>query len=312
MSGLAVRPLGASGIDVSILALGSWRTYERIPRERARAVMQAARDAGITFLDDARYNDETGSAPIPTGYSEVVFGELFRSVGWVRDEVVVANKLWWEFWPEQSAAEELGASLGRMQFDHVDLIYSMPPPDGLSVAELVGDVAGLVAAGMARAWGIGNWKAPQLAEALDVCRAEGLPLPCAAQLPYSLVSREWVEGSQMAGILASGDVGLVSSYSLAGGILSGKYLTGGAGRASDGDPNVGAPAAVARQLADLAREWAVEPAQLALAFPLLHPHLSSLLFGATTPEQVAQNVGAVALADSLDAAQVERLRAVGA
>ncbi|MBO0825139.1 MAG: aldo/keto reductase, partial [Actinobacteria bacterium] len=73
------------------MALGSWRTFERIPREQGLAVMLAAREAGITFLDDARYNDETGAAPIPTGYSEVVFGELFRAAGWQRDDVVVAN-----------------------------------------------------------------------------------------------------------------------------------------------------------------------------------------------------------------------------
>jgi aryl-alcohol dehydrogenase-like predicted oxidoreductase len=90
------RPLGASGIDVSALSLGSWRTYERIPREQGLAVMKAAQEYGIDFLDDARYNDETGTAPLPTGYSEVVFGELFRAAGWRRDEVVVANKLWWE------------------------------------------------------------------------------------------------------------------------------------------------------------------------------------------------------------------------
>ena len=66
--------------------------------------MRAAMEAGINFLDDARYNDETGHAPIPTGYSEVVFGELFRAAGWRRDETVVSNKLWWEFWPDQSPA----------------------------------------------------------------------------------------------------------------------------------------------------------------------------------------------------------------
>src|SRR2546427_7437353 len=57
-----------------------------------------------TLFRSARYDDETGEAPIPTGYSEVVFGELFRASGWKREEVVVSNKLWWEFWPEQSAA----------------------------------------------------------------------------------------------------------------------------------------------------------------------------------------------------------------
>ncbi len=110
------RALGGSGIDVSVLALGSWRTYERIARDQGVAVMRAARELGIDFLDDARYNDETGRAPVPTGYSEIVFGELFRASGWRRDEVVVANKLWFEFWPEQSAEQEL---------------ERIPPKDGL-------------------------------------------------------------------------------------------------------------------------------------------------------------------------------------
>ena len=103
-SSVPLVPLGHSGIEVSRLALGSWRTYERISRDQGVQVMRAAREAGINFLDDARYNDETGQAPVPTGYSEMVFGELFRAAGWRRDETVVSNKLWWEFWPDQSPA----------------------------------------------------------------------------------------------------------------------------------------------------------------------------------------------------------------
>ena len=64
---LPAVPLGTSGLQVSRMALGSWRTYERISRERGLSVMRAARDAGVTFLDDARYNEETGQAPIPSG-----------------------------------------------------------------------------------------------------------------------------------------------------------------------------------------------------------------------------------------------------
>ena len=121
---MPMSALGRSDLRVSRLALGSWRTYERISRDQGVRVMRAAREAGINFLDDARYNDETGHAPLPTGYSEVVFGELFRASGWRRDEVVVSNKLWWEFWPDQSPAQELAGSLARMGLDHVDLIYS--------------------------------------------------------------------------------------------------------------------------------------------------------------------------------------------
>ena len=147
------RPLGSSGIEVSGLSLGSWRTYERLPAEMGIAIMRAARDQGVTFFDDARYNDETGLAPIPTGYSEVVFGKLFRAAGMRRDDVVIANKLWWEFWPQQDAAAELDASLDRMGLDYVDLIYAAPPAAGQSVADLTGEVCGLIAAGKARAWG---------------------------------------------------------------------------------------------------------------------------------------------------------------
>ena len=134
---LPVVPLGASGISVSRLALGSWRTYERMSRERGLAVMWAAREAGVTFLDDARYNDETGEAPIPSGYSEVVFGELLRASGWQRDEVAVSNKLWWEFWPAQTPAQELAESLGRMGLEHIDLIYSETPPADVSLEDVV-------------------------------------------------------------------------------------------------------------------------------------------------------------------------------
>jgi aryl-alcohol dehydrogenase-like predicted oxidoreductase len=200
-----IRRLGASELEVTPLSLGSWRTFERIGRDDGLAVMRAAREHGINFLDDARYNDETGRHELPTGYSEVLFGELFRAAGWERETTVVSNKLWWEFWPEQDAAAELDGSLGRMGFDYVDLIYANPPPEDLPVAEMVAAVAELVAAGKARAWGVVNWEAGPLREASQAASAQGLPQPCAVQLPYSLVAREWVESVEMrAALEASG------------------------------------------------------------------------------------------------------------
>jgi aryl-alcohol dehydrogenase-like predicted oxidoreductase len=195
------RPLGSSGLEVSRLSLGSWRTFERIPREDALAVMSAALEQRFNFVDDARSNDETGTAPIPTGYSEVLFGELFRAVGWDRADTVVSNKLWWEFWPEQSAAAELDGSLMRMGFDYVDLIYANPPPDDLPIADMVAAMGELVASGKARAWGIVNWLAGSVPAAAQAAREQGVPAPCAAQLPYSLVRRDWVEGDDMTAAL---------------------------------------------------------------------------------------------------------------
>ena len=308
------RALGRSGIEVSALALGSWRTYERIPRDQGLAVMRAAREAGITFLDDARYDDETGAAPLPTGWSEVVFGELFRAAGWKRDEVIVANKLWWEWWPRQSAAEELDASLGRMQLDHVDLIYAERPPDGLTVEEIVADVSELLQAGKARAWGVLNWSADLLAEATSIAERAGVVPPAATQLVYSVAVPEVVEDERMQEALRAGGTSVVASASLAGGALCGKYGRGGDGRLSArlDDPRHRRALEVGDRLAGdgLCVELDASPAQLAYAFALRGPGVGSVLFGVTTPEQVAENVVALDVVDRLTDDLVARIREV--
>ena len=290
------RALGSSELQVSALALGSWRTYERIPQEQGLEVMGAAQELGIDFLDDARYDDETGAAPIPTGYSEVVFGELFRAAAWKRDEVVVANKLWFEFWPEQSFAEELDASLGRMRLDHVDLIYATWPPEGLGAEEIVDGVAGLIATGKSRAWGTVNWTPALLREATEVADARGVPRPCCAQLPYSLVSRSWVEGADEAAALAGSGSTVVASAVLAGGALTGKYAEpGAAGRMTDrlDEPSVREALALGPALRELSERYDTTPAALALAFALGGERVASVLFGATRPEQVRENARAL-------------------
>jgi aryl-alcohol dehydrogenase-like predicted oxidoreductase len=276
--------------------------------------MRAARGAGITFLDDARYDDETGAAPISTGYSEVRFGELFRAEGWPRAETVVTNKLWWEFWPEQSAAAELDASLSRMKFDYVDVIYANPPAPGLSLEDLVSSVAALVTAGKARAWAIVNWTASQILEASNIATRLGAPQPCAAQLPYSVVQRSPVEDAAMLAALDACNSPVVASFVLAGGVLTGKYdADPNAGRAAGNlrEPSVIAAAAAGRQLAELAQKLDTTPATLAVVFALTNPRVASVLFGATKPPQVEQNATALRLADALDDAQLAELRAIG-
>ena len=308
------RPLGASGIEVSELALGSWKTYERIPRDIGIAVMQKARDLGINFLDDARYNDDSGTAPMKSGYSEVVFGELFRASGWKRDEVVLANKLWWEFWPEQRAAAELEASLGRMGMDYLDLAYAERPPAGLTMQEIVRDVGALIAAGKLRAWGVLNWKPEQITTATEAAAAEGVPPPCAAQLAYSLVRRSPVEDPEMAHALDVAQAGIVASFALDGGALTGKYAEPGAtgrlaGRLSDESHQPALKAA--SDLRALAERIARKPAPMAIAFALLNARVSSVLFGATTPEQLVENASAVELVAAIDDETIADLRRIG-
>jgi aryl-alcohol dehydrogenase-like predicted oxidoreductase len=306
--------LGSSGIQVSRLALGSWRTFERISRDQGILVMQAARDAGINFLDDARYNDETRHAPMPTGYSEVIFGELFRAAGWRRDEVIVSNKLWWEFWPDQSPAQELAGSLGRMGLDHIDLIYSEVPPDGVGLEDAMDMITGLLRAGAARAWGTLNWTPEQMERAWQIADREGVPGPTATQPPYSLMRREFVDDPGMRRLAADRGVAIVASYTLAGGVLTGKYdQDPGAGRAAGllEQRRYAPGVAAGRELAALAGDLGADPASLAMAFALLDPAVTVVLFGATRPEQVVANIGALAVADRLTPDERGRLAAIG-
>jgi aryl-alcohol dehydrogenase-like predicted oxidoreductase len=301
------RALGASGIDVSLLSLGSWRTYEHISREQGLAVMKSARGCGIDFLDDARYNDETGKAPLKTGYSEVVFGELFRAAGWRRDDVVVANKLWWEFWPTESAQQELDSSLTRMGFDHIDLIYATAPPNGLGAGEIVESVAGLLSSGKARAWGVVNWPPELLVEAARLARASGVPPPCAAQLAYNVIWRTSVEGVEESAALDEADVSVVASAVLVYGALTGKYADPDAtGRiaAKLDEPLFQEALDAAPTLLDLGARFSTTPTALAIAFALAGPRVASVVFGATRPEQVRENVRAL----DVDPAAVAEMR----
>ena len=312
---MPVVPLGVSGIPVSRLALGSWRTFERIDRDRGVSVMTAARDAGITFLDDARYNDETGRAPIPSGYSEVVFGELFRAAGWRRADTVVANKLWWEFWPQETPAEELAGSLGRMRLDYIDLIYSERLPAGVTVEDAVGMIGGLIKDGNARAWGTLNWTPSQIDQAFQVAERAGVPGPTATQPAYSLVRRAAVEDPLLQQVITERGLAIVASYTLAGGILTGKYdQDPQAGRAAGtlDSPQWASAVAAGRELAAFASQTGRDPANLAMAFALLNPAVAAVLFGATRPEQVTANLGALSVAQSLSPDERRRLTAIGA
>ena len=295
------------------MSLGSWRTFERIPRDEGVAVMRAAQEAGIDFLDDARYDDETGEAPLRTGWSEIVFGELFRAAGWDRDAVVVANKLWWEHWPDEDAAAELDGSLERMGLSHVDLIYAIRPPDGLPVATVVEQVAGVIESGRARFWGTGMWSADQHVVALDVCDATGAPPPVAAQMACSLVDHAGPDDPVMRRALDRGQIGLVASYVLAGGTLTGKYGRGESGRASDDPtPVLEAGKSVATGVTELADAWSVPASHVAFAYALQHPQLASIVFGASSAEQLRENVGAWETYAAMTPAQLASIRDLAA
>lgn len=308
------RPLGNSGVEVSALSLGSWLTYEFMAEADALAVIGAAIDAGVNFLDDARYDDRTGSAPIKSGYSEVVFGRLLRKGGWNRDDLFIANKLWYEFYPEESPEDELDGSLSRLQLDTIDLVYCERPPASLTVAEMVRQMDALIKTGKLRHWGILNWSIAQIEEACQVATAEGLTPPCAAQLVYSLFHRSPVEDEPTRQLFDTAGIAVVASYSLHGGLLTGKYNQGEAavaGRFSAEDlesmrrKNL---LAKAGKVISVAQELACTPAQLALAYCLKNEQVASVLFGATKVSQVEENVQSLQILPHLGPELLAELR----
>ena len=310
------RTLGHSGLRVSALSLGSWNTFEYMPEPEALKVMTAAVAAGINFLDDARYNDTSGKAPLKTGYSEVVFGNLLRAGRFKRDDLVIANRLWFEFFPAESLEVEIDGSLSRIGIDHLDLVFCYSLPESLRPADLVAQLAQLVASGKIRYWGSANWPVELLTECCDIAMSNGAPLPTAAMVPYSLLNRTYVENDAMQALCRKHRIALVASFALQGGLLTGKY------NESQDPVTIRRDAAAIDALrADgtldktgrfvaLAREAGYSPTQLALAYCLKHPQVASLLFGATSVAQLNENLGALQLLSAVDDDLMARLEAI--
>src|SRR5205807_1965540 len=226
---------------------------------------------------------------------------------------VLANKLWWEFWPREDAAEELDGSLRRMGMDRVDLIYSERPPQGLTMSDLVGQVGKLLKAGKARAWGVLNYPPALLVEATEAARRAGVPPPCATQLAYSLAFRRDVEDPAQEAALRKAGAGVVASYVLQGGTLTGKYADPNAKGRMAGkldDERSQAGIALAPKLRAFAARIGAAPSAVAIAFALLNPNVATVLFGATSPAQVAENVVALEVLNRLDQKTAAELRAL--
>jgi aryl-alcohol dehydrogenase-like predicted oxidoreductase len=311
---MELRRLGNSNLQVSLLSLGSWQTFEFIDEQDGLSVMARAIDCGINFLDDARYTDKTGKAPIPSGYSEVVFGRLLKKGGWKRDRLVIANKLWFEFYPKEDLATELDGSLSRLQMDYLDIVYCAAPAASLPLTDMLKQVDRLIASGKLRAWGVLNWPAAKIEEACRLAIAESLHPPHAAQLPYSILQRSPVEDAEMQRVCETHGISVVASYTLHGGVLSGKYARAESNARNRMDQ---------KQLDDLRRTGMLDraakvaavaqrlgctPAQLAIAYCLKNRHVASVLFGAKTDKQIDENLGALKILQSVDDRALAEIR----
>jgi L-glyceraldehyde 3-phosphate reductase len=197
-----------------------------------------------------------------------------------------------------------------MGFDRLDLLYSSTLPDAVPVPLAVEQIAAVLATGRVTAWSVVNWSAAAISEAAREAERQGIPQPCAAQLPYSLARLDWVEDPAMDAALEATGASLIPSASLAGGALSGKYADGASGRLSAelAEGRRGREVALGAALRAPAARHKTTPATLAIAFTLLHPRAASTLIGATAPAQIDAALEAVSLAERLTPEDVAELR----
>jgi aryl-alcohol dehydrogenase-like predicted oxidoreductase len=288
------RRLGTSGLKVSEVGLGCNNFGMRMDQEATGAVVAAALDAGITLFDTA---DVYGATK-----SETMLGEALKGK---RHEVVIATKFAMQVGPRPDQAggsrrhvvNAVEASLKRLKTDYIDL-YQMHRPDGdTPIEETLGALDDLVRSGKVRYLGNSNFAGWQIAEADGIAKAEHLNRFVSAQNNYSLLERR-VEHEVLPACAHFG-LGFLPFFPLASGLLSGKYRRGEA--APEGTRLAGPRGAQAlneknfdrlERLAAFADGHGRTLLDLALAWLLGHPPVSSVIAGATRPEQVQANAAA--------------------
>lgn len=298
------RPLGRSGLKVSELCLGTmtfdggdgmWKAIGQLGQDEATALVKAALDAGINFFDTANIYSE--------GASERMLGHALKELGVNRAEVVVATKAFGQMYPGpngQGASrghliDACKDSLSRLGLDHIDLyqLHGFDPTTPLE--ETMEALDWLVKAGMVRYVGVSNWAAWQLTKAQGIAVHRGLSPIRSIQSYYTLAGRD-LEREVIPAIQSEG-VGLMVWSPLAGGYLSGKYTGANAadGRRAGFDfPPLDKDKAdrIVEAMRPIAVAYGISVAQVALAWLLAQPAVTSVIVGAKRMEQLTDNIAA--------------------
>ena len=304
------RRLGRSGLKVSALSLGAWVTYgAQVGEETAYECMTEAFDGGVNFFDNAE--------AYASGRAEVVMGNVIRRAGWKRSDLVVSTKLFWGGkgpndvgLSRKRIIEGIDRSLSRLQLEHVDLLFCHRPDPDTPIEETVRAMNHVLAQGKALYWGTSEWSADQIADAAAIAAREHLIGPSMEQPQYHLFHRDRVE-REYAKLYERIGLGLTIWSPLASGLLTGKYDHGDVPGTRASLPGldwlreelVGAAARPkierVKKLKAVADRLGCTRAQLALAWCLKNPHVSSAITGATRREQVKENLGAMPVVERL-------------
>jgi L-glyceraldehyde 3-phosphate reductase len=300
---MTYRRTGRSGLDLPVISLGLWHNFgDDMPFDRQRDILRRAFDLGITHFDLANnYGPPYGSA-------ETNFGRhLADDFAPYRDELVISTKAGYDMWPgpygqgggsRKYVLSSLDQSLRRMGLDYVDIFYSHRPDPTTPLEETMGALDSAVRSGKALYAGISSYSPQDTAKAAAILADLGTPL-LIHQPSYSMLNR-WIETEGLLDTLEQVGAGCIAFSPLAQGMLTGKYLDGvpEGSRASQGkslsselltDEALGH----IRTLNDIAATRGQSLAQMALAWALRDPRVTTVLIGASSVAQLEQNVGAL-------------------
>ena len=302
---MTYRSCGRSGLRLPAISLGLWHNFgDTTPMATQRAMLRTAFDLGITHFDLANnYGPPYGSA-------ETNFGAHLRSDFRAhRDELVISTKAGWDMWPgpygqgggsRKYLLASLDQSLRRMGLDYVDIFYSHRFDPDTPLEETMGALASAVQQGKALYVGISSYSPGKTREAAAILRSLGVA-PLIHQPSYSMLNR-WIEQGLLAALDDEG-IGCIAFSALAQGLLTDKYVAGIPADARINRPGGAtlkpghlseANLARVRALDAIARERGQSLAQMAVAWVLRDPRVTSALIGASRPEQVAELAGALA------------------
>jgi L-glyceraldehyde 3-phosphate reductase len=293
---------GRSGLKLPAVSLGLWHNFGGVDSsDNARAILRSAFDLGITHFDLANnYGPPYGSA-------EETFGKIFSAdFSALRDELVISSKAGWDMWPgpygnwgsRKYLVASLDQSLARMGLDYVDIFYHHRPDPETPLEETMGALDFIVRSGRALYAGISMYPAELTRQAVETLRSLGTP--CLIHQPnYSLLDR-WIEDGLL-DVLVEEGVGCIVFSPLAQGLLTDRYLDGiPTGSRADRDDSYLSRAQVTdevvsavRRLSEVASDRGQSMAQLAIAWVLRQPGVTSALIGASRPSQIEDAVGAL-------------------
>ncbi len=314
---MSYRRMGRTGLKLSVLSFGSWVTFgDQLDVGLAAECLSAARDAGVNFFDNAE--------AYAGGESERIMGQALEQLGWPRHSYVVSTKLYWginegvnmrQTLNRKYLTQAIDASLERFGLDFVDLVFCHRPDPDTPIEETVWTMSEMVSNGQALYWGTSEWSADEIQAAWDVAERHHLHKPVVEQPQYNLLWRRRVE-QQYARLYDDIGLGLTTWSPLASGLLAGKYIDGipdGSRATLPGyewlrdlltDP---ARNEAVRSLADVARGLDCTVAQLAIAWCAYNPRVTTVITGASRPEQVTENMAALDVLERLDDATVEAI-----